>query len=118
MLNHQMNLKKYTEKRRKAQRTDRANLAHDMSSTYQRTRRQNDVSGMPREKDSLMSLGKLKLEDLAIDEYLDNKIVQNAHINDSIRSTLSSLEANYGKPKTFTGIISENNSSEEADETD
>jgi len=111
-------LKSYKEKRRKAQRTDRSNLAHDMSSTYQRTRRQNDVSGLPREKDDLMSLGKLKLEDLEIDEYLDNKIVQNAQINDSIRSTLSSLDANYGKPKTFTGIISENNSSEEADETD
>ena len=73
---------------------------------------------MPREKDSLASLGKLKLEDLEIDAYLDNKIVQNAQITDTIRSTLNSLEANYGKPKTFTGIISENNSSGETDETD
>lgn len=111
-------LKKYNEKRRKAQRVDKANLAHNMSSTYQRTRRQNDVSGMPREKDSLMSLGKLKMEDLEIDEYLDNKILQSARISDSIRSTLSSIDANYGKPKTFTGIISEKNSSGEIDETD
>ena len=73
---------------------------------------------MPRETDQLLSLGKLKLEDLDIEEYLDNKIVQSAQMTNSIKATLNKLESNYGKPKTFTGVISENNSSGEIDETD
>jgi len=111
-------LEKYKEKRRKAQHVDSANFVHNTSSTYQRNRRQNDVSGLPREKDQVMALGKLKLEDLDIDGYLDNKIVQNGHMTDMIKATINKLETNYGKPKTFTGVISENNSSGGIDETD
>ena len=47
-----------------------------------------------------------------LSEYLDNKIVQNVYMTDRIKSTLSRLEKKIGTPKTFTGVISENNSSE------
>ena len=51
------------------------------------------------------------MEDIDISEYLDNKIVQNANMTDRIKSTLGQLDNVLGKPKTFTGVISENNSS-------
>ena len=67
---------------------------------------------MPREIDSLKSAGNLKFEDINIDEYLEDKIVQNAQMTNNIKNTLSRLDNVYGKNKNFTGVISENNSSE------
>jgi hypothetical protein len=107
-------LKKYQEKRRKRQGKDYAEMGQDFSKLKRDAgaERQNDVSGMPREIDALKSLGKLKFEDINIDEYLDNKIIQNAQITGRIKSTLSRLDNAYGRPKKYTGVISENNSSE------
>jgi hypothetical protein len=107
-------LKKYQEKRKKRQGKDYAEMGQDFSKLKRDAgaERQNDVSGMPREIDALKSLGKLKFEDINIDEYLDNKIIQNAQITGRIKSTLSRLDNAYGRPKKYTGVISENNSSE------
>jgi len=105
----------YEEKRRKHQRKQHAEFAEDFT-TMRRdagSRRQNDVTGMPREMDSLKSMGNLKFEDINIDDYLDNKIIQNAQMTNNIKSTLTRLDNTYGKPKKFTGVISENNSSGE-----
>ena len=76
------------------------------------SKRQNDVTGIPREMDSLKSMGNLKFEDISIDDYLNDKFTQNAHMTKNIKSTLSNLDSALGKPKKFTGVISENNSSE------
>lgn len=76
-------------------------------------KKQNSVSGLEREMSDLKSLSSLKLEDIDISEYLDNKIVQNAQMTDRIRHTLTGLNRKLNiKPKKFTGVISENNSSE------
>jgi hypothetical protein len=105
----------YEEKRRKRQRKSDANFAEDFTSLRRDagSRRQNDVTGIPREMDNLKSAGNLKFEDINIDEYLDNKIIQNTKMTNSIKSTLSRLDNVYGKPKSYTGVISEINSSEE-----
>mgnify|MGYP004379369735 FL=1 len=62
-------------------------------------------------------MGNLKFEDINIDDYLDNKIIQNAQMTNNIKSTLTRLDNTYGKPKKFTGVISENNSSGEEEWT-
>ena len=105
----------YEEKRRKRQRKSDANFAEDFTSLRRDagSRRQNDVTGIPREMDNLKSAGNLKFEDINIDEYLDDKIIQNTKMTNSIKSTLSRLDNVYGKPKSYTGVISEINSSEE-----
>ena len=105
----------YEEKRRKHQRKQHAEFAEDFTTMSRDagSRRQNDVTGMPREMDSLKSMGNLKFEDINIDDYLDNKIIQNAQMTNNIKSTLTRLDNTYGKPKKFTGVISENNSSGE-----
>ena len=92
-----------------------ANFAEDFTSLRRDagSRRQNDVTGIPREMDNLKSAGNLKFEDINIDEYLDDKIIQNTKMTNSIKSTLSRLDNVYGKPKSYTGVISEINSSEE-----
>jgi hypothetical protein len=62
----------------------------------------------------LKSLGEipiLKEEDFDINEYLDNKIMQNAHMTGQIKSTLNRFDKKFG-PKKKT-LMSENNSSEE-----
>jgi len=107
----------YTEKRRKHQRKQESEQAEDHSSLRRDagSRRQNDVTGIPREMDdlnSLKSMGNLKFEDISIDDYLNDKFTQNAHMTKNIKSTLSNLDSALGKPKKFTGVISENNSSE------
>ena len=94
----------------------KAELAHNMSSTYQRNRSQNDVSGMPRLKSDLRALAKpdvLKEEEIDIGEYLNNKLVQNAQLTGQIKSTLDRFENQFGSPRKRPTVISENNSSEE-----
>ena len=59
----------------------------------------------------LKSLSSLKMEDIDISDYLDNQIVQNAQMTDRIKTTLNHLDKAFGKPKSFSGVISENNSS-------
>ena len=106
----------YEERRRKKRRNQesgRAEEYHRMTPRDAGDRKQNDVAGMNREMSDLKALSKLTMEDLDISEYLDNKINQNAQMTDRIKSTLSRLDMKMGKPKTFTGVISENNSSEE-----
>lgn len=104
----------YSEKRRKHQRKQESEQAEDHSSLRRDagSKRQNDVTGIPREMDSLKSMGNLKFEDISIDDYLNDKFTQNAHMTKNIKSTLSNLDSALGKPKKFTGVISENNSSE------
>jgi hypothetical protein len=108
--------KDYEEKRRKKrnkQSSGRAEDYHRMSPRDKGDKKQNhDPSGMNREISDLKQLSSLKMEDIDISEYLDNKIIQNAHMTDRIKNTLINLEKKIGKPKTFTGVISENNSSE------
>lgn len=99
-------------KKRRKQATGRAEEYHKMSARDEGDRKQNDVAGMNREMSDLNALAKLTVEDIDISEYLDNKIIQNAQMTDRIKSTLSRLELKIGKPKTYTGVISENNSSE------
>lgn len=106
----------YEEKRRKRRRMQYAEMDGNHHSIKPRDagdKKQNSVSGMEREVSDLKSLSSLKLEDIDISEYLDNKIVQNAQMTDRIRHTLTSLNKKLNiKPKKFTGVISENNSSE------
>ena len=108
--------KEYLEKRRKRQRKQYAEMDgefHRIKPSNKGDKNQNyDPSGMKREMGDLKSLSSLKMEDIDISEYLDNKIVQNAQMTDRIKSTLTNLDRNLGKPKSFTGVISENNSSE------
>jgi hypothetical protein len=108
--------KDYEEKRRKKrnkQSSGRAEDYHRMSPRDKGDKKQNhDPSGMNREISDLKQLSSLKMEDIDISEYLDNKIIQNAHMTDRIKNTLINLEKKIGKPETFTGVISENNSSE------
>jgi len=105
----------YKIKRSKAKNTRKAEFADNMSSTYQRTRKQNSVDGMSRLGGDLRSLVKPNLneEDFDIGEYLDSKIVQNAHMTSQIKSTLSKLNTQFGKEEKRQIVISENNSSEE-----
>lgn len=105
--------KEYEEKRRK-KRNSTYEKHHKISPDDEGDKKQNfDPSGMNREMSDLKALTKLTMEDIDISEYLDNKIVQNAQMTDRLKSTLSRLETKMGKPKTYTGVISENNSSEE-----
>ena len=106
----------YEEKRRKRRRMQYAEMDGNFHSIKPRDagdKKQNSVSGLEREMSDLKSLSSLKLEDIDISEYLDNKIVQNAQMTDRIRHTLTGLNRKLNiKPKKFTGVISENNSSE------
>ena len=103
----------FEEKQRKRRRST-YEKHHKIKPSDEGDRKQNfDPSGMRREMSDLKQMSSLKMEDLDISEYLDNKIVQNAQMTDRIRNTLSRLDKKMGKPKTFTGVISENNSSEE-----
>jgi hypothetical protein len=104
----------YEERRRKKRRTSvMADKHHKIKPSDAGDKAQNfDPSGMRREMSDLKQLGSLTNEDIDISEYLDNKIVQNVYMTDRIKSTLSRLEKKIGTPKTFTGVISENNSSE------
>ena len=110
-------------KRKKA----RHSISDNMSSTYQRTRKQNDVSGMPRLKSDMKALinpvrnlskdAMLNEEEWDISEYLDSKIIQNAKMTSRLQSTLKRFDGKFGKSLTQS-IISENNSSgDEDDET-
>ena len=106
----------YEEKRRKRRGNQYAEMDGNHHSIKPRDagdKKQNSASGMEREMSDLKSLSSLKLEDIDISEYLDNKIIQNAQMTDRIRSTLTSLNRKLDiKPRKFTGVISENNSSE------
>jgi len=106
----------YEEKQRKKgrkQSTGRAEEYHRMTPRDEGDRKQNhDPSGMRREMSDLRQLSNLTMEDIDISEYLDNKIVQNAHMTDRLRNTLLRFDSQMGTPKTYTGVISENNSSE------
>lgn len=106
----------YEEKQRKKgrkQSTGRAEEYHKMTPRDEGDRKQNhDPSGMRREMSDLRQLSNLTMEDIDISEYLDNKIVQNAHMTDRLRNTLLRFDSQMGTPKTYTGVISENNSSE------
>ena len=104
----------YEERRRKKRRASvMADKHHKIKPSDAGDKAQNfDPSGMRREMSDLKQLGSLTNEDIDISEYLDNKIVQNVYMTDRIKSTLSRLEKKIGTPKTFTGVISENNSSE------
>jgi len=105
----------YEERRRKKRRSSDALMAdkhHKIKPSDKGDKAQNfDPSGMRREMSDLSQLSKLTMEDIDISEYLDNKIVQNAQMTDRIRNTLHRLDKKIGKPKTYTGVISENNSS-------
>ena len=105
----------YEERRRKKRRASDALMAdkhHKIKPSDKGDKAQNfDPSGMRREMSDLAQLSKLTMEDIDISEYLDNKIVQNSQMTDRIRNTLHRLNKKIGKPKTYTGVISENNSS-------
>ena len=108
-------------KRKKA----RHSIADDMSSTYQRTRKQNDVSGMPRHMSDMKALinpvrnlskdTMLNEEEWDISEYLDSKIIQNAKMTSRLESTLKRFDGKFGD-SSKQSIISENNSSGEDDD--
>jgi predicted metal-dependent peptidase len=108
--------KDYEEKRRKRRRSQssgRAEEFHRMSPRDEGDRRQNhDPSGMKREIDDLKSLSSLKMEDIDINDYLDSQIAHNAHMTDRLKNTLNNLDKSISKPKIYSGVISENNSSE------
>ena len=108
--------KDYEEKRRKRRRSQssgRAEEFHRMSPRDEGDRKQNhDPSGMKREIDDLKSLSSLKMEDIDINDYLDSQIAHNAHMTDRLKNTLNSLDKSINKPKIYSGVISENNSSE------
>ena len=109
---------KFKTKQRKA----RHSISDNMSSTYQRRRSQNDVSGMPRMMSDMKALinptknlskeSALNEEDFDISEYLDNAIIQNAKMTSQLQSTLQRFENKFGKISN-QGIISEKNSSGE-----
>ena len=105
----------YRIKQSKAKNVQKSELAHNLSSTYQRTRKQNDETGMHRLKGDLKGLVKPKLneEDFDISEYLDNKLVQNATLTGRLKSTLSRLNSKIDGGEKRQIVISENNSSEE-----
>jgi len=114
---------KYKTKRKKAKHS----ISDNMSSTYQRTRKQNDVSGMPRHMSDMKALinpvrnlskdTMLNEEEWDISEYLDSKIIQNAKMTSRLQSTLKRFDGKFGK-SLKQSIISENNSSgDEDDET-
>ena len=96
-----------------------------MSSTYQRTRKQNDVSGMPRHMSDMKALinpvrnlskdTMLNEEEWDISEYLDTKIIQNAKMTSRLESTLKRFDGKFGD-SSKQSIISENNSSGEDDD--
>jgi hypothetical protein len=67
---------------------------------------------MKREIDDLKSLSSLKMEDIDINDYLDSQIAHNAHMTDRLKNTLNNLDKSISKPKIYSGVISENNSSE------
>ena len=54
---------------------------------------------------------KIKEEEFNIDEYLDNKLVQNAQMTGQIKSTLSRFKNKFGSRKKT--LMSESNSSED-----
>ena len=101
------------------QKKAKHSISDNMSSTYQRLRAQNDVSGIPRMMSDMKALKSphkkiaretmINEEDLDISEYLDNKINQNAKITGRLKSTLSRLDQKFGKHSP--SVISENNSS-------
>ena len=114
---------KHKTKRKKAKHS----ISDNMSSTYQRTRKQNDVSGMPRHMSDMKALinpvrnlskdTMLNEEEWDISEYLDSKIIQNAKMTSRLQSTLKRFDGKFGK-SLKQSIISENNSSgDEDDET-
>ena len=92
-----------------------------MSSVYQRRRKQNDPSGMPRMVSDMKALinpvknlskdAMLNEEDFDISEYLDTKIEQNAKMTSRLQSTLKRFERKFGTSQL--NVISENNSSGE-----
>ena len=108
---------KFKTKRKKA----RHSMSDDMSSSYQRTRKQNDVSGMPRLASDMKALinpvrnlskdTMLNEEEWDISEYLDSKIIQNAKMTSRLASTLKRFDGKFGSSKP--SIISEKNSSGE-----
>jgi hypothetical protein len=102
--------KKTATKTKKAQHKADAGI-EDLFSPYQRNRSRASVDGLKSEYDKLKSSYSLKIdEDFDIDEYLDSKVKQNAHMTGQIKSTLQRLESKF---KTKKSVISENNSSGE-----
>ena len=100
----------YKVKRSKAQHKEDAGIENPLT-IYQRTRSRASVDGLRSEQDKLKASADAKKidEELNIEEYLDTKITQNAHMTNAIKSTLSRLKNNLNiDTKT---IISENNSS-------
>jgi len=79
-----------------------------------------DENNIKKEMQFLRNLSKpekLNEEDFNINEYLDNKLVQNAQMTGQIQSTLKRFDTQFGKQKKQSLIISENNSLED-DNTD
>jgi hypothetical protein len=94
----------------------------DYYSKYQRerTREKNPLYDVSHELKSAAKYRKedyvpatLSKENFNIDEYLDTKITQNAHMTNQIKSTLSRLDNKLGKRKS---VISEHNASGEKSE--
>ena len=110
----------YKIKRSKAKHKKDAGV-EDIAS-YKGNEGKHDVSGMPRLMTDLEQLvnptktskksSVLKEEDFDIGEYLDSKVVQNAHLSGRIQSTLKRFDSEFGKPSKKKSVISENNSSE------
>ena len=117
--------KEFKRKRKKANHS----ILDNQSSTYQRTRKQNDVSGIPRMMSDMKALinpsindsrnlskdTMLNEEEWDISEYLDNKIIQNAKMTSRLESTLKRFDGKFGK-SSQPSIISENNSSGDEDD--
>jgi hypothetical protein len=81
-----------------------------------KNKKKDDVTGMAREMSDLKSSYSFKSvseadirDEISIDEYLDNKIVQNAKITGNIKSAINSLEDYINLTPR---VISENKSSE------
>lgn len=104
------------EKRRKAQSkektaTDQLNIAG--------LNKKDDITGLSRDRTDLMksykipSISEHNLDEISLDEYLDNKIVQNAHMTGRIQSALKGLEDHINlQPR----VLFENNTTEENDD--
>ena len=89
----------------------------NLSSTYQRTRTQNKPDGLKREYDKLKKSYSFKKEDIIptlneedfnLDEYLDNKIMQNAQMTNRLKSTLKRFDSKFGQKRS---VISEKKNS-------
>ena len=118
-------VKSKEKKTKKQQKYARKNnmFADDHFSEYQRNRRrEKDVFYDVRHElksDAKYKAEKLDEDNINLDEYLDNKLIKNAQLTNSIKSTLKRFDSNFGTNNNINKnniLISETkNSSEEGE---